>query len=100
MSDSVKTIQRRCQNPQYFTIQLILDMEVMMKFVNSAVALITQIVLVILIAGVIVLGALHVGGVILDSLSFKELDQSQVLLAIMYINLSLVLTYFLRGVEG
>jgi len=71
-----------------------------MKFVNSAVALITQIVLVILIAGVIVLGALHVGGVILDSLSFKELDQSQVLLAIMYINLSLVLTYFLRGVEG
>jgi hypothetical protein len=75
-------------------------MEVVMKFVNSAVAIITQVVLVILIAGVIVLGALHVGGVILDSLSFQEVDQLQVLLAIMYINLSLVLIYFLRGVEG
>ena len=81
-------------------IQWILNMEVMMKFVNSTVALITQIVLVILLAGVIVLGALHVGGVILDSLTFQELDQSQVLVAIMYINLSLVLTYFLRGSEG
>jgi len=70
-----------------------------MRFANSALSLITQIILVILIAGVFVLGVLQVGGVILDSLNLREINQSEVLLAIMYINLMLMLTYFTRGIE-
>jgi len=74
-------------------------MEAEMRFANSALSLITQIILVILIAGVFVLGVLQVGGVILDSLNLREINQSEVLLAIMYINLMLMLTYFTRGIE-
>ena len=70
-----------------------------MRLANSTFSWITQIVLVILIAGAIVLGVLQVGGVILDSLSLREVNQSEVLLAIMYINLLLVLTYITRGIE-
>ena len=70
-----------------------------MRLANSPFSWITQFVLVILIAGAFVLGLLQVSGVILDSLSLREVRQSEVLLAIMYINLLLVLTYITRGIE-